>query len=113
MANLIVDAVPQSEVGIATGINTVMRTVGGSFGAAMATAILTASTQPLPTEGAYTTAFAFSAWPACSRSPPRGSCRARAGCASSPSPSDAVAPPAKSTRQGGGGRSIVLDRPWS
>ena len=43
MANLIVDAVPQSEVGIATGINTVMRTVGGSFGAATATAILTAT----------------------------------------------------------------------
>ena len=38
-----------------------MRTVGGSFGAAAVTAILTASTQPLPTEGAYTTAFAFSA----------------------------------------------------
>jgi EmrB/QacA subfamily drug resistance transporter len=61
MANLIVDAVPQSEVGIATGINTVMRTVGGSFGAAAVTAILTASTQPIPTEGAYTRAFAFSA----------------------------------------------------
>jgi EmrB/QacA subfamily drug resistance transporter len=61
MANLIVDAVPQSEVGIATGINTVMRTVGGSFGAAIVTAILTASTRPLPTEHAYTAAFAFSA----------------------------------------------------
>jgi predicted MFS family arabinose efflux permease len=60
MANLIVEAVPQSEVGIATGINTVMRTVGGSFGAAAVTAILTASTIP-PTEDAYTTAFAFSA----------------------------------------------------
>jgi MFS family permease len=63
MANLIVEAVPQGEVGIATGINTVMRTVGGSFGAAAATAILTASTLeqlPLPTEGAYTAAFAFS-----------------------------------------------------
>jgi EmrB/QacA subfamily drug resistance transporter len=63
MANLIVEAVPQSEVGIATGINTVMRTVGGSFGAAAATAILTASELeelPLPTEGAYTAAFAFS-----------------------------------------------------
>jgi EmrB/QacA subfamily drug resistance transporter len=59
-ANLIVEAVPQSEVGIATGINTVMRTVGGSFGAAAVTAILTASTIP-PTESAYTTAFAFSA----------------------------------------------------
>jgi MFS family permease len=64
MANLIVDAVPQSEVGIATGINTVMRTVGGSFGAATATAILTASEfpgSPLPTDGAYTAAFAFAA----------------------------------------------------
>jgi EmrB/QacA subfamily drug resistance transporter len=63
MANLIVGAVPQSDVGIATGINTVMRTVGGSFGAAIATAILAASTGVggLPTEGAYTAAFAFSA----------------------------------------------------
>jgi MFS family permease len=63
MANLIVEAVSQSEVGIATGINTVMRTVGGSFGAAAATAILAASeleTLPLPAEGAYTAAFAFS-----------------------------------------------------
>ena len=63
MANLIVGAVPQSEVGIATGINTVMRTVGGSFGAAIATAILAGSAGAggLPTEGAYTAAFAFSA----------------------------------------------------
>ena len=58
MANLIVEAVPRSEVGIATGINTVMRTVGGSFGAAIVTAILTAGTG-LPTEHAYTTAFAL------------------------------------------------------
>jgi EmrB/QacA subfamily drug resistance transporter len=63
MANLIVDAVPQSQVGIATGINTVMRTVGGSFGAAIATAILAASATGggLPDQEAYTTAFAFSA----------------------------------------------------
>jgi EmrB/QacA subfamily drug resistance transporter len=64
MANLIVDAVPRSEVGIATGINTVARTVGGSFGAAVVTAILTGSSLPgstLPTEGAYTEAFALSA----------------------------------------------------
>ena len=44
MANLIVGAVPQSEVGVATGINTIMRTVGGAFGAAVATAILTGNT---------------------------------------------------------------------
>ncbi len=62
MANLIVDAVPQAEVGIATGINTVMRTVGGSFGAAAATAILAATAlegSTLPTEGGYTAAFFF------------------------------------------------------
>jgi MFS family permease len=64
MANLIVDAVRQADVGIATGINTVMRTVGGAFGAAIATAILAADTPGaggLPGEGAYTAAFAFSA----------------------------------------------------
>ena len=44
MANLIVAAVPQSQVGIATGINTVTRTVGGAFGAAVATAILAGDT---------------------------------------------------------------------
>jgi MFS family permease len=63
MANLIVGAVPQSEVGVATGINTIMRTVGGAFGAAVATAILTADTiagGSLPTEGAYTAAFVLS-----------------------------------------------------
>jgi EmrB/QacA subfamily drug resistance transporter len=61
MANLIVATVHQSEVGIATGINTVMRTVGGSFGAAIVTAILTSGTTPLPSESLYTAAFAFSA----------------------------------------------------
>jgi EmrB/QacA subfamily drug resistance transporter len=64
MANLIVGAVPQSQVGIATGINTVTRTVGGAFGAAVATAILAGHTiagTPLPTEGAYEAAFLMSA----------------------------------------------------
>jgi EmrB/QacA subfamily drug resistance transporter len=64
MANLIVGAVPQSDVGIATGINTIMRTVGGAFGSAVATAILTADTvgaTAVPTEHAYTLAFLVSA----------------------------------------------------
>src|SRR5215212_8301951 len=64
MANLIVGAVPQSEVGVATGINTIMRTVGGAFGAAVATAILTGNTiagGSLPSEGAYTAAFVLAA----------------------------------------------------
>jgi EmrB/QacA subfamily drug resistance transporter len=60
MANLVVAAVPQSEVGVATGINTITRTIGGALGAAAATAILTAETigsTPIPTESAYTEAF--------------------------------------------------------
>jgi MFS family permease len=64
MANLIVGAVPQSEVGVATGINTIMRTIGGAFGAAVATAILTGNTiagSSVPSEDAYTTAFVLSA----------------------------------------------------
>jgi sugar phosphate permease len=64
MANLIVGAVPQSEVGVATGINTIMRTVGGAFGAAVASAILTGNTiagTSLPSEAAYTAAFVLSA----------------------------------------------------
>jgi MFS family permease len=63
MANLIVESVPQSEVGIATGINTIMRTVGGAFGAAGATAILAAHTSAsgLPTEQGYRVAFFASA----------------------------------------------------
>jgi EmrB/QacA subfamily drug resistance transporter len=62
MANLIVGAVPQGDVGIATGINTIMRTVGGAFGAAVAVAILTGDTigGGLPSENAYTIAFAMS-----------------------------------------------------
>jgi EmrB/QacA subfamily drug resistance transporter len=63
MANLIVESVPQHEVGIATGINTIMRTVGGAFGAAGATAILAAhrSASGVLTESGYSVAFLASA----------------------------------------------------
>jgi EmrB/QacA subfamily drug resistance transporter len=64
MANLIVGAVPQSEVGVATGINTIMRSIGGSVGAQIAAAIL-AGNQILggryPAESGFTDAFAMSA----------------------------------------------------
>jgi EmrB/QacA subfamily drug resistance transporter len=63
MANLIVSLVDPSEVGVATGINTIMRTVGGAFGAAVVTALLTADTigaSSIPTEHAYTEAFTIS-----------------------------------------------------
>ncbi len=49
---------------MATGINTIMRTMGGAFGAALVTALLTAETIPgtrVPTEAAYTEAFVISA----------------------------------------------------
>jgi MFS family permease len=61
-ANLIVEAVPRSDVGIATGINTVTRLAGGAFGAAITAAILEGSTAGgtgQPTELAYVAAFAF------------------------------------------------------
>ena len=93
MANLIVAAVPQSEVGVATGINTIMRTVGGAFGAAVATAILTGHTiggSSLPSESAYTAAFVMSAVggvlaiAAALLVPTRAAERARAAAAAAP-----------------------------
>ena len=63
MANLIVVSVDARDVGIATGINTVTRSVGGAFGSALITALLTSDTigtTALPTESAYTSAFAVS-----------------------------------------------------
>lgn len=63
MANLIVSLVDRRDVGVATGINTIMRTMGGAFGTAIVTALLTADTipgSPLPTENAYTEAFTIS-----------------------------------------------------
>ena len=93
MANLIVGAVPQSEVGVATGINTITRTVGGAFGAAVATAILTGHTigsTSLPSESAYTTAFVMSAVggvfaiAAALLVPTRAAERARAAAAAAP-----------------------------
>ena len=63
MANLIVDAVPQEQVGVATGINSIMRTIGGSLGAQIsativATHVLAGST--LPSETGFTEAFVMS-----------------------------------------------------
>jgi MFS family permease len=63
MANLIVENVGPEQTGVATGINTVTRTVGGGFGGA-ATASLLAATVGLsgyPSARGYTQAFAFCA----------------------------------------------------
>ena len=63
MANLIVAAVEQHEVGIATGINTVTRTIGGAFGSAISTAVLasTIGAGGLPSGGGYQLAFGLAA----------------------------------------------------
>ena len=63
MANLVVQSVDAGDVGIATGINTITRTIGGAFGASVVAAVLASETiagTPLPAEGAYETAFLIS-----------------------------------------------------
>jgi len=63
MANLIIENVGPAQTGVATGMNTVTRTVGGAFGGA-ATASLIAGTlgsSGYPTAQGYTAAFALCA----------------------------------------------------
>ncbi len=64
MANLIVDAVPAEQTGIATGMNTIMRTIGGALGSVIAVSILSGSdlADNLPSNHGYTIAFAVSAF---------------------------------------------------
>nr|WP_239092240.1 MFS transporter [Streptomyces sp. SID14478] len=61
MANLIVQNVPAAQTGAATGMNANIRTIGGSLGAALMTALVTDSLQPsgLPHESGYTHGFAL------------------------------------------------------
>jgi EmrB/QacA subfamily drug resistance transporter len=61
MANLIVDAVPSHQTGVASGMNANIRTIGGSIGAAVMASIVTSSAQPsgLPKESGYTAGFAM------------------------------------------------------
>jgi EmrB/QacA subfamily drug resistance transporter len=62
MANLIVQNVRPEQTGVATGMNTVARSVGGALGAQVVAAILTASVVSThPTEQAFTIAFLFGA----------------------------------------------------
>jgi MFS family permease len=60
MANIVVESVPRDEVGVATGINTIMRTLGGALGAQLVATLLTSKTignSSIPAEAAYTDAF--------------------------------------------------------
>jgi EmrB/QacA subfamily drug resistance transporter len=64
MANLVVESVPRDEVGVATGINTIMRSVGGALGAQLVASLLAGKTiagTPIPAEAAYTDAFLVAA----------------------------------------------------
>ena len=62
MANLIVQNVRMDQTGVATGMNTVARSVGGALGAQVVAVILTASVVlQHPTETAFTIAFLFGA----------------------------------------------------
>ncbi|MEU0556466.1 MFS transporter [Dactylosporangium sp. NPDC006015] len=60
MVNLIVATVPAGQTAVASGMNANIRTIGGSLGAAVASAVITAHTTPagLPLESGYTYAFA-------------------------------------------------------
>lgn len=64
MANLIVQAVPQSQTGVASGINTIARSIGGSLGSQVSATIVAGSvlaSTRLPGESGFQTAFFVSA----------------------------------------------------
>lgn len=64
MANLIVEAVPPGQTGVATGVNTVSRNLGGAFGSQLSATLLAVNVAPatrLPGEHGFVTAFAVAA----------------------------------------------------
>jgi MFS family permease len=63
MANLIVESVPASQTGVATGMNTIVRTIGGAIGSQVSAGIVTATlaSDGLPTERGFTLAFVVAA----------------------------------------------------
>jgi EmrB/QacA subfamily drug resistance transporter len=62
LGNLIVQAVPPSQTGVATGMNTVLRTLGGALGGQLsATFIVDNTARGLPTVTGFTDTFAMAA----------------------------------------------------
>ena len=61
MSNLIVQAVPPSQTGVASGMNANIRTIGGAIGAAVMSSIVTSEllADKLPAAAGYTKGFAF------------------------------------------------------
>ncbi|WP_306216127.1 MFS transporter [Actinoplanes sp. RD1] len=59
MSNAIIEAVPASQTGEATSVNTIARTIGSSIGTAVVAAVITSHTTPqgLPTDDAFTYGF--------------------------------------------------------
>jgi EmrB/QacA subfamily drug resistance transporter len=59
MANLIVDAVPAHQTGVASGMNANIRTIGGALGASVMGSVVTAgaAADGLPKESGYTNGF--------------------------------------------------------
>jgi MFS family permease len=62
MANLIVESVPPQQTGVATGMNTIVRSIGGAIGSQVSAGIVTATlVAGQPTERGFTLAFATAA----------------------------------------------------
>ena len=66
MSNLVVESVPASQTGVASGMNANIRTVGGALGGAVLASVVTAGARPdgLPVEAGYTHGFAVLAFAA-------------------------------------------------
>ena len=62
MANLIIDAVPAEQTGVATGMNTNIRNIGAALGSGIATSLVVSGLLPdgFPKEHGYMLAFAVS-----------------------------------------------------
>ena len=59
MSNLVVAAVPQTQTGVASGMNANIRTIGGAIGSAVVATVVTSNLRAdgLPTESGYTHGF--------------------------------------------------------
>jgi MFS family permease len=64
IGTIVVQQAPVRETSVASGVNLIMRTIGGAIGAQVAAAVLasnTAAGAPVPLERGFTTAFALAA----------------------------------------------------
>jgi EmrB/QacA subfamily drug resistance transporter len=64
LGTLVIEYSSPEETGVASGMNTIMRTIGAALGSQVAAAIISAHTLPgteIPTESGFTTAFSLSA----------------------------------------------------